>query len=77
MNCQPTKCALCGVPSSLKCAGCKLVVYCSPEHQKKHWRMQHKNECAKPYEVKLTRRPSRPVGSTVDIFWENLSAEPD
>lgn len=53
MSLQPSKCALCGVPASLKCAGCKLIVYCSPEHQKKHWKLQHKNACAKPYEVKF------------------------
>ncbi|XP_053685675.1 SET domain-containing protein SmydA-8 [Sabethes cyaneus] len=51
MNTEAMKCALCGVQSSLKCAGCKLVAYCSPVHQKKHWRLQHKNECAKPYEI--------------------------
>lgn len=56
MSLAPSKCALCGVESSLKCAGCKRVVYCSPEHQKKHWKRQHKNECAKPYEVKLRGR---------------------
>uniref|UniRef100_A0A8D7ZVN0 Protein msta, isoform A n=1 Tax=Culex pipiens TaxID=7175 RepID=A0A8D7ZVN0_CULPI len=51
MSLAPSKCALCGVEASLKCAGCKRVVYCSPEHQKKHWKRQHKNECAKPYEL--------------------------
>uniref|UniRef100_A0A8D7ZSX2 Protein msta, isoform A n=1 Tax=Culex pipiens TaxID=7175 RepID=A0A8D7ZSX2_CULPI len=51
MSLAPSKCALCGVEASLKCAGCKRVVYCSPEHQKKHWKRQHKNECAKPYEI--------------------------
>lgn len=56
MSLAPSKCALCGVEASLKCAGCKRVVYCSPEHQKKHWKRQHKNECAKPYEVKLRGR---------------------
>ncbi|XP_062711433.1 SET domain-containing protein SmydA-8 isoform X2 [Aedes albopictus] len=67
MNCQPTKCALCGVPSSLKCAGCKLVVYCSPEHQKKHWRMQHKNECAKPYELSRNEEVGRFFLATEEI----------
>ncbi|XP_049546620.1 SET domain-containing protein SmydA-8 isoform X1 [Anopheles darlingi] len=46
-----SKCGFCGVESTLKCAGCQLIYYCSPEHQKKHWRAKHKNECAKPYEI--------------------------
>ncbi|KFB47849.1 hypothetical protein ZHAS_00015897 [Anopheles sinensis] len=45
------KCGLCGEASKHKCAGCQLVYYCCPEHQKKHWRVKHKNECAKPYEL--------------------------
>lgn len=42
-------CAICGVAASNKCAACSLVVYCSKEHQKAHWK-KHKNECVS-YEV--------------------------
>lgn len=46
LNCY---CAICGITASNKCAACSLVVYCSKEHQKAHWK-KHKNECV-PYEV--------------------------
>lgn len=46
LNCY---CAICGIAASNKCAACSLVVYCSKEHQKAHWK-KHKNECV-PYEV--------------------------
>lgn len=44
-----SRCAVCGISASSKCAACTLVVYCSKEHQKAHWK-QHKNECIS-YEV--------------------------
>ncbi|XP_074040747.1 SET domain-containing protein SmydA-8 [Leptinotarsa decemlineata] len=44
------KCAECGAPSELKCSACKLVTYCSKEHQKVNWK-SHKNLC-KPFEIK-------------------------
>ncbi|XP_055534616.1 SET domain-containing protein SmydA-8 isoform X2 [Wyeomyia smithii] len=67
MNTEATRCALCGVPSNLKCAGCKLVAYCGPVHQKKHWRMQHKNECAKPYELARNEEVGRFFLATENI----------
>ncbi|XP_058833214.1 SET domain-containing protein SmydA-8 isoform X2 [Topomyia yanbarensis] len=67
MNHEPTKCALCGVPSSMKCAGCKRTAYCCPEHQKKHWRLQHKNECAKPYELTRNEEVGRYYLATEEI----------
>ncbi len=30
-----------------KCGGCKLMLYCSPACQKKHWRSGHKNKCVR------------------------------
>uniref|UniRef100_A0A182W8A1 MYND-type domain-containing protein n=1 Tax=Anopheles minimus TaxID=112268 RepID=A0A182W8A1_9DIPT len=45
------KCGYCGVQAKLKCAGCQQTYYCNPDHQKKHWRAKHKQECAKPYEL--------------------------
>lgn len=31
---------------TLRCGGCKLVLYCSKQHQKKHWN-KHKSRCRK------------------------------
>jgi hypothetical protein len=39
------KCAVCGVHSTLKCGGCKMVYYCGKEHQTLHWKSGHKNVC--------------------------------
>ncbi|CAM9967240.1 unnamed protein product, partial [Heterosigma akashiwo] len=40
------RCAVCGVGAGLHgCAGCRLVYYCSKEHQKAHWK-EHKPACA-------------------------------
>uniref|UniRef100_A0AAG5DNX6 MYND-type domain-containing protein n=1 Tax=Anopheles atroparvus TaxID=41427 RepID=A0AAG5DNX6_ANOAO len=66
MNAE-TQCGFCGVDSKLKCAGCQLVYYCCPEHQKKHWR-QHKNECAKPYELARNEEIGRFLGATKEIL---------
>ena len=38
-------CALCGAPATNQCIACKTVMYCSPEHQRKHWKASHKNAC--------------------------------
>ncbi|XP_055625956.1 SET domain-containing protein SmydA-8 isoform X2 [Toxorhynchites rutilus septentrionalis] len=67
MNLQPSNCGLCGVPAKLKCAGCKLIVYCSPEHQKKHWKLQHKNACSKPYELARCEEVGRFFQANRDI----------
>ncbi|XP_075159694.1 SET and MYND domain containing, arthropod-specific, member 2 [Haematobia irritans] len=45
-----SKCAVCGVPASLKCMACKQVFYCGKDHQKIHWKKGHKAEC-KCYEI--------------------------
>lgn len=42
-------CALCNTIAPHKCSACKLVSYCSKEHQKQHW-PQHKLQC-RPFEV--------------------------
>ncbi|EAU85675.2 hypothetical protein CC1G_10947 [Coprinopsis cinerea okayama7 len=49
---RETLCAHCGKPGdeALKqCGGCRQVLYCSPEHQKFHWRAMHKNQCSRRY----------------------------
>lgn len=41
----PPKCAVCGSKRDLKsCSACKVVHYCSREHQRDHW-MVHKANC--------------------------------
>ena len=30
-----------------KCKGCKLIKYCSRNHQKKHWSYIHRQQCLK------------------------------
>lgn len=37
-------CAICAIPAIQKCGACKLVFYCSKEHQKKHWKT-HSKKC--------------------------------
>lgn len=37
-------CAICDKHCSLKCSGCRIVWYCSKEHQKQHW-PRHKLDC--------------------------------
>ncbi|XP_052873351.1 uncharacterized protein LOC128278659 [Anopheles cruzii] len=72
-----TKCGFCGVESKLKCAGCQQVYYCSPEHQKKHWRAKHKQECAKPFELATNEEfgrhlsVTRPIQKDTVLFTEN------
>lgn len=49
------RCEFCGISASLKCSGCKNVVYCGKEHQKLHWKNGHKSKC-KCYEVNLSEK---------------------
>ncbi|CCM00254.1 uncharacterized protein FIBRA_02283 [Fibroporia radiculosa] len=45
-------CAACGNPDAkaLKvCSGCKQIMYCSPQHQKAHWKTVHKNQCSREF----------------------------
>lgn len=37
-------CAICDQHCLLKCSGCRIVWYCSKEHQKLHWK-RHKLDC--------------------------------
>ena len=46
----PAECSLCGAPAPTRCAGCLRVAYCSADHQKKHWRREHRYRCS-PYKI--------------------------
>ena len=37
----------CSAVASFRCSKCKLVYYCSIEHQKLDWKIGHKTECNK------------------------------
>ncbi|KAJ8923003.1 hypothetical protein NQ315_001551 [Exocentrus adspersus] len=42
-------CEVCRGEAERRCSACKLVFYCSAEHQKEHWK-EHRDAC-RPYEV--------------------------
>ncbi|KAK5641450.1 hypothetical protein RI129_009997 [Pyrocoelia pectoralis] len=58
-------CAECQQPANLKCSGCKLVSYCSKDHQKNHWQV-HKTLC-RPFEVQTSQELGRYLIATRDI----------
>lgn len=60
-----TVCAQCQQPAELKCSGCKLVTYCSKEHQKQHWKT-HKTLC-RPFEVQTSPELGRHLIATRDL----------
>ncbi|KAK9806175.1 hypothetical protein WJX72_004469 [[Myrmecia] bisecta] len=41
------ECQVCGEPIAepILCQNCLAMYYCSPKHQKRHWKMGHKDEC--------------------------------
>jgi hypothetical protein len=49
-------CSVCDVGSTLRCAKCYSVFYCSSEHQKQHWKA-HKKTCGKLSTLRLEARP--------------------
>ncbi|KAL3285940.1 hypothetical protein HHI36_000458 [Cryptolaemus montrouzieri] len=58
-------CALCGYREDLlRCSRCKLIFYCSKEHQKKHWK-KHKAECeaSSKKSVSTKEEPKTPTKS--------------
>ncbi|XP_045477345.1 SET domain-containing protein SmydA-8-like [Harmonia axyridis] len=57
-------CAVCNNPGEKKCPSCKVIHYCSLEHQKQHWD-EHKNNCF-CYEVQSS-----------DVFGKHLIARRD
>lgn len=57
-------CSVCNATTSeggghlRKCAGCGMVAYCCKEHQKAHWKAQHKKECAELKTIAMTKKMS-------------------
>jgi hypothetical protein len=48
-------CATCPLKTHLKrCDGCKIVQYCSREHQREHWTDSHRHECSHFYNILCT-----------------------
>uniref|UniRef100_A0A182N405 MYND-type domain-containing protein n=1 Tax=Anopheles dirus TaxID=7168 RepID=A0A182N405_9DIPT len=35
------------VPAAHRCAGCQQVAYCGREHQRTHWKVQHRDQCCR------------------------------
>jgi hypothetical protein len=62
----PQKCSLCGSPAPTKCAGCLRVAYCSADHQKKHWRKEHRLRCSL-FKIDHDDKVGRYVVATRDI----------
>jgi hypothetical protein len=44
-------CAVCGAPTTLRCARCSKQWYCSRDHQSEHWKSGHKLECGNSTEA--------------------------
>ncbi|XP_044006952.1 SET domain-containing protein SmydA-8-like [Aphidius gifuensis] len=42
-------CAVCNAPAQQKCSACKIIFYCSRQHQKYHWK-EHAKKC-KAFEI--------------------------
>ena len=62
----PTLCVVCGCLGPKKCSRCKMVHYCSREHQSHDWKLGHKLYCSdlasgKCQISKLTYEPSSGV----------------
>ena len=63
----PVRCAVCGSPDFLsQCSRCKLISYCSPEHQRSHWPV-HKAQCRRAQQ-QATIKSSQPTSSSSSGF---------
>ncbi|XP_014208289.1 protein msta-like [Copidosoma floridanum] len=63
-------CASCGGPAATRCADCKLVFYCTKEHQRSHW-PSHKSAC-RAYEVRDNEELGRHLVATRDLDADDL-----
>lgn len=64
---MPVPCAVCNQPASHTCSGCKLVNYCSKDHQKIHWKSEHKGNCKALFKIERNEVLGRYVVATRDI----------
>ena len=57
-------CSTCGEGQKelFRCSGCKVVLYCSREHQKQSWR-SHKPECLRIQEWRKQHQSTTEIGS--------------
>ncbi|KAJ8959770.1 hypothetical protein NQ314_006200 [Rhamnusium bicolor] len=62
---KTSPCEVCQQPAARRCSACKLVSYCTAEHQKEHWN-DHKNAC-KPFEVDHSKELGRFMKATRDL----------
>ena len=72
---QQTKtCAVCEAPADKRCSRCRSIFYCTPEHQRSHWKT-HKTACQKrPKEgpsPSLSSSPSSSSSSTKKLKAED------
>lgn len=58
-------CEICKAPSKRKCSACKLIFYCSTEHQQEHWK-EHKTTC-RPFEEAYSKELGRYLKATRDL----------
>lgn len=67
---EPSSCAVCGEPSSLRCSNCGQVVYCNRQHQKDDW-AKHKKVC-QPFKVQQDEKLGRYLIASREIRAEEI-----
>jgi len=60
-----SECAVCKKECTNKCSACRLVAYCSKEHQKSHWKT-HKPQC-RPLEIRKNDELGRYIVCSRDV----------
>ncbi|XP_050677189.1 SET domain-containing protein SmydA-8 [Leptidea sinapis] len=59
-------CDVCQKPANQTCGGCKLVFYCSKDHQKVAWKDGHKINC-RPFKIEYSKLIGRHMVASRDI----------
>jgi hypothetical protein len=62
---EQQECPICEGPGGLLCSGCNAVSYCSPEHQRLHWK-SHKKSC-RPFLIKRSEQYGRYLVAARDL----------
>ena len=79
-------CDFCGITTTgdqkmKRCSACKSAWYCSVEHQKKHWKKEHKEKCAGTFSKKNKKKKKKKTEKTKKTEkqmyeeWENMQDE--